>query len=125
MFENKSIKELLELQNVIEAQIKFKTNDLTFWDEQAEIMVFREKQAELEKSIEQFIDSSKISKKIKEAGYFISTHSFCSVSILDFNKEKKENIFYGFNFTKDQGLIKTRDDISEDDFKLIKNILEI
>ena len=48
MFKNKSIKELFELQNVIDVQIKFKTNNLSFWNEQAEIMGFLEKQKELE-----------------------------------------------------------------------------
>jgi len=126
MFESKSLKELLKLQSDIETTIKTKISDLMFWEEQAEIMNLIEKKNKIDKTITKFVDNTSVTKRIEEAGYSITTHDYNRVSILNFSHKKDSyNHYYGFEFTKEGGLKKTRDDVLDEDLEIIKNILSI
>ncbi|MDO8453695.1 MAG: hypothetical protein Q7S59_03885 [Sulfurimonas sp.] len=71
-------------------------------------------------------DSILILKKIKELGYLVVCNNPVENNLINiFRGDQKNNgIYYGFEFSKKNGLKKNFDGVSDEDYEIVFNILK-
>ena len=122
-----SIPELEALNKELVKEINKKRGEMTFWDEVDELAAYQRTEELAGANTMQFREYSKFIKPLKDVGFTTIIHEYNnSVSIINYQKDKKDNEYYGFELKKIEGVLyKTREDVTEDDFELIKTILNI
>ncbi|MFA6191810.1 MAG: hypothetical protein WC665_05595 [Sulfurimonas sp.] len=71
-------------------------------------------------------DSILILKRIKELGYLVVCHEQVENDLISIFRERQKinGHFYGFEFSKKNGLKKICDGVSDEDFEIVFNILK-
>jgi len=121
-----SIDELQALNKEVEQTIINKKNNLSFWDEVERLNELKIRKQEVEKSIEDFEDSSKYISDVKAIGFSVVVHEKNRIAFIDYSKETLEDQFYVIEYSQETGELKPRrNDVSEGDIDTLRAILEM